>query len=168
MAPIPLIALAAGAGLKAFGSIQQGYAQANQANAAADVASFNAANTRAAITSSNAETNAAEEKQNRDFGQLQGTAFAATAQSGTGFDGSNALVLKQNAINNELDALTIRYQGQQKAQGLLAQAESYDSQAAADRANAKGAKIGGFLGAGANLLSGYAQYANYKSPAGGG
>lgn len=145
-----------------LGAIMQGQQSSASANAQAQ-----AMNYQAKVDENNAQTardQAAvrEEQQRRRFAALEGQAMAGIAQSGTGFDGSNLDMLKQNAVNNELDALTIRYEGQTKA-------NSFDAQSNLDRynssiysMNAGNAATSGFVNAGSNLLSGFSRYALYS------
>lgn len=157
------VLMAASAAMSAMGAIQQGQAASAQAKAAANAQRYNATVADQNAQVAHGEANAAEEKQRRDFGQIQGQALAGVAQSGTGFSGSNMDVLKQNAVNNELDSLTIRYQGEQKARGLQAQAQLDRYGASVSDMNASSAITGGYLNAGAGLLSGASKYYYYKT-----
>lgn len=56
--------------------------------------------------------------------QFEGYARAAAAQAGGGEGGTTEMLLEQNAILAELDALNIRYQGDMRARGLMAEAKS--------------------------------------------
>lgn len=152
------ILMAASTAMSALGAIQQGQAASAQAQAAANAQRYNATVADQNAQVARAEASAAEDKQRRDFGQIQGQALAGVAQSGTGFSGSNLDVLKQNVVNNELDSLTIRYQGEQKARGLVAQAQLDRYGAKVNDMNASNAVTGGFLNAGANMLSGASKY----------
>lgn len=148
--------------MSAVGAIQQANAQAAQARAIAQANRYNAQ-----IAENNAQTarnqaSVAEESQRRKFNALQGEALAGVAQSGTGFFGSNLDVLKQNEVNNELDALTIRYQGENKATSLMAQSNLDKYNANVADQNASSAITGGYLNAGAGLLSGAGTYGYYK------
>ena len=143
--------------VSAIGAIQQGEAQAASQRAQAQANDFNATVARNNATIASDQANAKEEAQRRHFAALQGQAVAGVAQSGTGFDGSNMDVLKQNAINNELDALTIRYEGQNQAKGLMAQSQLDTYNASVNRMNASNAQTSGYLNAGANILSGASQ-----------
>lgn len=155
-----------GTAMSALGAIRQGQAQEAAYKAQAQAQEYNAKvaenNARVAMDQANAQ----EEQQRRKFRVLQGEAIASAAQSGAGLSGSNKDIIEQNALFNELDALTIRYQGQSQAQGLQAQAvlDRYNAKAArqagADAMNA------GYLSAGANLLSGAAKYQYYKGGGG--
>lgn len=145
---IPLTAM------QAVGAIQQGRAESAAAQSRANAEEYNAIVARQNAQVAGAQASAQEDQQRRKFRALQGEAITAAAQSGAGLDGSNADVLQQNAIANELDALTIRYEGQMKARGLMAQSELDMMNARASRRAAKDAMIGGYLNAGASILSG--------------
>lgn len=152
----------ASSALSAIGAIKQGQAQAANYNAQANANDYNAvvAQNNAKIAADQA--NVQEEQQRRHFRELQGQAYAGIAQSGSGFDGSNADILKQNAVNNELDALTIRYEGQNKVASLESQAQIEKYNAATNRMNAKEAKKAGYINAGASLLNAGASYSYYN------
>lgn len=142
------------AGVGAMGAIQQGEAQSNAMKAQADANNYNAIVARNNADAANQQASAKEDLQRRHFAQVQGEANAAVAESHTGFLGTSADVLKQNAINNELDALNIRYEGQQKASGLMAQSQLDEFNASQNMVNAANAKTASYYGAGASLLSG--------------
>jgi len=162
MGAIAMPLMIASTAMSAIGSIRQGQAQAANYNAQAQANDYNAVvaqnNARVAADQANAQ----EEQQRRHFRELQGQAYAGIAQSGTGFTGSNEDVLTQNAVNNELDALTIRYEGQNKMKSLESQAAIEKYNASINRMNAKEAKTAGYLNAGANILSGATKYAYYS------
>lgn len=90
-----------------------------------------------------------EEAQRRAARQVMGTQAAAVAQAGGGSGGTTAKLVEQSAIAAELDALNIRYGGQIKATGLLAQAQG-------ERLAGQAGRRQGYFLAGANLLKGYA------------
>lgn len=154
---MPMLTIASAA-MSAVGAISQGEAQAAQAKSQAQAQEYNAQVARNNATMANDQANAQEEQQRRHFAMVQGQARAAAAQSGAGFDGSNNDILNQNSLMNELDALTIRYDGQNKANGLIAQAQQDEYQAKASRMNAGSAITGGYLNAGASILSGATNY----------
>ena len=144
----------ASSAVQAVGAIKQGQAQAASYKSAAQAADYNATMARLNAGVAGEQANAAEEQQRRQFRSLQAKGVVAAAESGAGLDGSNYDVLAQNAVANELDALTIRYEGQMKARGLLAQSELDKLDAQAKRRAAKDAMTGAYLNAGASLLSG--------------
>lgn len=122
-----------------------------------------AANANAAALGQQARTAqeqgyADEQTQRRQARQVIGDQAAAISQAGGGTGGTAAKVADQSAINAELDALNIRYGGNIKASGLMAQAQAEKLQGRAARVQS------GFL-AGANLLKGYsAQKTGAYSP----
>ena len=162
--PITILTIASSA-MSAMGAMQQADAQAASYRAKAQQDEYNATVERNNAKVAADQANAKEEAQRRHFAALQGQAVAGIAQSGTGFDGSNLDLLKQNSINNELDALTIRYEGQNQVRGLEAQSQQSTYSAAVNRMNASNAQEAGIYNAGASLLSGAAKY-NYYSRTG--
>lgn len=160
MAAIPVM-MAVSAAISAMGAIKSAQAQSASYQAQANANEYNATveknNAQVALDQANAQ----EEAQRRHFAALQGQAYAGVAQSGAGFEGSNADILKQNAVNNELDALTIRYEGQNKSTGLLAQSELDKYSATTNRMNASNAMTAGYLNAGSSLLSAATKYKYY-------
>ena len=133
---------------------QQANAQAEQAQQQANAAAYNATVERNnAMAAADAATRNEESARNK-FAVVQGAARAGAAESGSGLDGSNADVLRQNAVKGELDALNVRYAGANQASGLLAQAGMEDYQARAAEANKGMATTAGNIGAASALLNG--------------
>jgi len=155
---------AAGAWL---GSAQGVAATAAAATAVAAASAVSQRNTQKNIAEANAEAarKSAEtermqgtERQNalrRRIALITGTQNAAIAQSGTGFGGSAADVMKQSAINSEFDVLTTKYESELRARGFGVQAanEMFAGRRAA--AAGRGEAIG-------SILSGAAQYGQYR------
>lgn len=155
--------MAVSSAVSAIGAINQANAQAASYRSQAQAQEYNATIERQNAQVANDQANAQEEQQRRKFSMMQGQALAGAAQSGAGMDGSNKDVLAQNDLMNELDALTIRYEGQQKSRGLEAQAQLDQYGATVSRQNADNAQTAGFFNAGASLLSGAANgYAAFK------
>ena len=102
-----------------------------------------------------AETGAAEEAQRRQATQALAKMQAAQAQSGL-VGGSTADVYRQSAIDAELDALNIRYEGYSRASALKQQAK-------ATKKSATAAGILGAIGAGATAVGGVGEAKAYKS-----
>lgn len=154
--------MVASSAIGAIGSIKQGQAQRATYQAQAQAMDYNAQVEKMNADAANQQTNVAEEQQRRKFRMLQGQAAAAAAQSGAGLDGSNKDVLEQNALLSELDALTIRYEGKNRAQSFESQSELSKYQARAARQNADAAMDAAYLNAGANLLAGATNYQMYS------
>lgn len=79
--------------------------------------------------------------------QTNASNVAATLVGGGQVSGSNLAMIEQSDAYNRLDALTAIYEGNVKATG-------YRNEAQQERVNAKNAKVGAFIGAGAKLLGG--------------
>ena len=155
--------LIASTAMAAMGAMRQAEAQSASYKAQAQAQDYNATVMRNNAQVASEQANAQEEQQRRHFSALQGQANAGIAQSGTGYDGSNMELLKQNAVNNELDALTIRYEGDNKAKSLTAQSQLESYGATASRANASNAMQAGYWNAGAQLLSGATKYKYFET-----
>jgi hypothetical protein len=153
----------AASAMQAVGAIQQGKSAQAQARANATAANYNA-NLRtmeAGIARQNAGRR--EEQQRRAARQILGKQRAAIAQSGTLMTGSNIDITEQSEFNAELDALNIRYEGDLRSYGLLAQAEQDRYAARSYEAAGKNAMTGAYLSAGASLLSGAASASTYSA-----
>jgi hypothetical protein len=145
----------AGTAVQAIGAIQQG----NAAKAAAD---YNASMLDRNAEIERSQANQREEAKRREVRQVLGQQRAAFAQSGGGMEGSAADVMQQSAINAELDALTLRYEGDIRARGM-------ESEARMERFAGKQAQKAGYFKAAGSILSGAGAYygagAGVQSPA---
>lgn len=146
-------ALIGSAGIGALGSIQQGFAQQQQAEYNAGVAEANATAAR--------QQAALDESTSRRRSSLVLGTIRARAAANSGDVGGSALdVLSQSAGEAELEALTLRYAGEVRAR-------QSESEAALYRTRGRSAVIGGFVGAGEALLRAGA-YGLHGGGAGGG
>lgn len=133
-------ATAVGAGLSAFSALSQG--------AAADSAArYNAAlyERNAQITRQNAQMQ--EDRQRRLATMRAGANRAAIGASGITTEGSALDLLESNAMQEELDALMIRWNGANAAADLEANAQL-------QRAQGRNARLSGYGQAGSALLLG--------------
>ena len=144
MADPVTIALIAATATKAIGSIQQG-------NAAKKSADFNATMLEQGAAVERQQTAAREDAKRREARMVLGSQRAAFAQSGGGLEGSAADVMQQSAINAELDALTLRYEGDLRARGMQAESTS-------ERFAGKQAQRQGYFAAAGSILGGSGQY----------
>lgn len=144
---LPFIAAAA-SGVKAIGQLQAADAQSQAARYNAKLANQQAEVERQ-------QTLAREEAQRRQAAQILGQQRAAFAQSGGGMGGSAADVMQQSTALAELDALTIRYEGDLRARG-------FDTQAEQERFAARTAKKQGYYQAAGTILGGTADYMTLK------
>ena len=142
-------AIIAATAVKALGAIQQGNAAKGAANYNAGILEQNAANERQ-------QAGAREDAQRRRAAMVLGTQRAAFAQSGGGMGGSAADVMEQSAINAELDALTLRYEGDLRARGMQAEATS-------ERFAGKQAQRAGYFQAAGSILGGIGDYQIYQA-----
>jgi hypothetical protein len=131
-----------------MGTLFGGFTQSNQADAESKMLSQEARTTAD-------QTAAAEDTQRRQARQFLSNQAAAIAQSGAGFTDTSKKLQEQSAIDAELDALAIRYQGQLKRGGLNAAAKNADSRSGT-------ALIAAGLGAGTSVLKGKADIAAYE------
>lgn len=148
-----------GSALSAVGGIFSAVSSISQGNAARASGDYNAAlyARNAEITRQKAQMD--ETRQRRLSAQRAGANVAAAGASGIDFSGSVLDILESNAAQEELDALTIRWNGQNAASSL-------DAQGSLASAQGRNAQTQGYIGAGASLLLGGAKAADQiKYPA---
>lgn len=151
------------AGASAYGAIQQG----NQNRAALQQQADQAQRDRDAQINqarvARQQAGADEEAQRREARQLLATQRAAIGQAGIGTGGTPGLLMEDSEMQAELDALNIRYGGEQQAANLLNQANESGISSKILRGNASQAARSGYLKAGAGLLSsGASMYAKSR------
>lgn len=131
-------AMLIGPAISAIGQIREGEAANSAAQYNAQVAEQNAQTTLA--------QSAEEERRLRVMARKQiGDARANYGASGVSLEGSPLDVLEESAATAELDALTVRYGGQQKAQ-------AYRNEAKLERFRGKNSKTSGYLSAAGTLF----------------
>lgn len=103
----------------AAGELIKGRQQRNQIDVQRDIEQFNikAQEQNASLVAQQA--GAREEQQRRESRYLLGAQRAAIGQSGVGFGGSSADIMRQSSAAAELDALNIRYAGDIERLGIL-------------------------------------------------
>jgi ribosomal protein L9 len=152
-----------GTAVGAVGSIVSGYQQMQsqkaQAAQMANNAQVQAANARNARLAAGVE----EDRQRRANRINQGREAAVAAESGALLSGTALDVAEQNAEEDELDALLIRYQGELRATGFMNQANTQRANSRIMRSNASQSMVGGVIGAGSSLLTGAAKYGDYSA-----
>lgn len=158
LAAVPAVVGWIGAATAVVGTLASANAASNQAKAQKDAARYNELVGKQQSDASLQAANAREEQQRRVARFASGERQAAIAQSGTGLGGSNADVDRQSEILAELDALNIRYEGQNQSTGLLNQSKLDGSQAEAYGRAAKSAKTQGYIGAASAALSSYGKF----------
>lgn len=151
--------------LGAAGQIQQGQAQAAAARYNAKVADMNADISERRARDALERGKMEEQKKRRQAQQILGQQRAAMAANGVdiGF-GSPLDTLVDTATLGEVDALTIRSNFAREAYDYKVQAVNGRADANLSRMNAKAASTGGYLNAGATLLTGGAKaYESFKT-----
>lgn len=143
---------------QAMGAISQANSAADNYESQAAVNDYNAAVSRNNSTAALSESAASQAAQRRRAREMLGEQRASTAQSGTGFGGTNADLLERSQTLAELDALNLAYEGDMKSRGYLQQAELETMNAATNRRNASTAKRSGYLGAAGAVLNGFGKY----------
>lgn len=161
--PIQLAAVAAAqGGMQMLGSIFGGYANAANAERSAKVADFNAKKFLENAGRIRLESGLNEEAHRRAAKRVLGEQRAAMFESGVQFSGSSADVYGQSELDAELDALNIRYEGDQQARAQEMDAYSAMSEAAALRVSAKQYRRAAWIGAGTAALQTGAQLYSAK------
>lgn len=151
--------------VSAAAAFSQGTAEAAGYEMQAQAADYQARVADINAQASAQQYSAEEERVRREARQVMGAQRAAIAQSGVGFGGSSADIMRQSSIQAELDALNIRYAGSLERTGLLNEAGAQRFNAAQSRANAKmarrmrwvsaiGAGLGGYSSAGGKTMFG--------------
>jgi hypothetical protein len=160
------VLVAASTAMTAVGTIQQGQAAAAQGRAQQQAQQYNAIVKQQNAALARQQAGAREEQQRRQARQLMGQQSAALAQAGIGLGGSALDIEEQSAVRAELDALTIAYEGELQATGMLAAAQQDIYQGEAARAAGANAQSASYVSAGASLLSGAASYGYYTGVGG--
>lgn len=136
---------AAAMALQAVGGIVEAGGHIYEGNAAGAAADYNAAASRQ--KAAQAEQQAAEEERRARIQSRKqiGESRAAVGASGVQLEGSPLDAIEESAMNAELDALTIRHQGQVKKQGFLADAQLSEFEG-------KTARTAGYIRAASSVL----------------
>ena len=101
-----------------------------------------------------------EDLQRRRARAAVGNQIASSAEAGAGLNGD---LLRQSIYDSETDALSIRYDGALKAQGLKDGASIQRSNAAVSRDRASQATTGGYLNAAGSILNAGTAYYGAKA-----
>ncbi len=147
------IAAPAMVALKIVGTLAEGAQQEGAIRQQAALADYNARVSEANAAAVGQQTSAAEDAHRRRVREFMGAQRAAFAANGGGFDGSNADVARQTAVEAELDALTIRYKGNLERAGLLADASQNSANAQHLLSSAKRVRNITYLRAATGILS---------------
>lgn len=138
----PITWMAIATAVTAATTVASGVQQSKQADAEAELASNNA---KAAAQ----QASAAEDAQRRRGRSILARQRAAIAESGIGFGGSSETLQQDSAVQAELDALNVRYEGRMRGLG-------FQTDANIARQRSTNAMAGGYLAASGQLLGGSA------------
>lgn len=154
MADPVTMALVAAAGLQAVGTLASGYSQASGLNAQADAYKQQATIADANARSASAQADLREEQIRREGRQEISAQRVAAATSGTGMGGSTGDLIRQNQTFAAMDALNTRYEGALRRTSFENEASGLRHASKSARRQARGAVLGGWLGAAGLALSG--------------
>lgn len=163
MAAIPLAYLvAASAGIGAIGAIQSGRQASAAAKSEANMAEYNAQMADIQAKQSYAAAGEQEDLQRKRARAAVGNQLASSAEAGAGLNGD---LLRQSIYDSETDAISIRYEGALKAQGLSDGAAMQRSSAVVSRDRASQATTGSYLNAAGSILNAGTAYYGAKTKA---
>lgn len=137
------------------GSIQQGRQASAAAKSEANMAEYNAQMADIQAKQTYAAAGEQEVLQRRRARAAVGNQLAASAEAGAGLNGD---LLRQSIYDSETDALSIRYDGALKAQGLTDSASMQRSNAVVARDRASQATTGSYLNAAGSILNAGTSY----------
>lgn len=163
----PVLAIAATA-MSAIGTGIGALQAASTARFNAKLADRNADMEEEAAHEETKNTTQAARLQYRKIADAQGAAIAAQAANGVDVNFGSARQAQQDIdMLGAEDVANIYRQGYQRVRGFDINAANSRAQAAASRADAKGALIGGVFDVGSSILSGASQYSKLKGMGGG-
>ena len=146
--------------MQAVGSIQKGNAEAASYKAQAQANTYNAEINQQNADRTSREYSIKEDNLRRQQAQFLGRQRAAFSEADIGYGTGSAL----DTVNSNLDALTLRYDGQTKRAAYLDQSNLDTFQSGVDKMNASSARTAGYISALGNVLGGAGRY---QSPSGG-
>ena len=151
--------------MQAVGSIQKGNAEAASYKAQAQANTYNAEINQQNADRTSREYSIKEDNLRRQQAQFLGRQRAAFSEADIGYGTGSALdVQTEDTVNSNLDALTLRYDGQTKRAAYLDQSNLDTFQSGVDQMNASSARTAGYISALGNVLGGAGRY---QSPSGG-
>jgi hypothetical protein len=133
--------------LGTLGSLMGGLGAMQSNSAQTSAAEYNAQLSRQNAALSRQKTQEELEIQDRERRLRLGSNIARAGANNTGFGGSTGDILQSNAMQEELELMSIKSDGALRAAG-------FENTATLDSMQAESSKTAGMIGAGANLLSG--------------
>jgi hypothetical protein len=151
---VPIILAAVGAAVSAYGAIQQGKAQSENAKAQASASRYNSAIEQQNESLAGSMASSHEQQQRMSDMQTLGSQRAALAEGGQlGTPGAQQIT-RQSAINAEMNALNTRYSGVLQSRNAANAAAQYSYKADVYDVNARMATQAGEMGAATSLMKG--------------
>jgi len=148
-----------GVGLEAGGSVLSGFFGAIQKKSEEAVAKYNAAIMFQRAKAIRQKTKFQQVRQAEEGARTQGELRASIGGSGTvATEGAPLLSLTLQKTESDLQNYLIGYEGRQEANEAESQAMNFLLQAKQAKIGARQSLIGGFLGAGASALKGWANW----------
>lgn len=150
-----------GAGMTAYGQMEQGKAAAAQSRYQAAVQRNNQIINERQADDAVQRGRIAEQQQRLQTAQVASRQRASLAANGLDLNSGSAVdILSDTAMLGELDALTVRSNAEREAWGYRVQGSNAAASAGLLDAQASSAKRAGMMGAGASLLTGAGSVAN--------
>ncbi|MDH7973683.1 hypothetical protein QH494_15940 [Sphingomonas sp. AR_OL41] len=167
--PLAVPLMIASTVISSAGQVMAGIGQSQQANYQAQVNDQNAKLSAQQANDSNQNTNLEAQRRYRTLAQTKGAQQAAMAANGVDLNfGSAVDVQRDTAMIGAEDVAQIYKGGAERTRGYDIQGWNYASQAAADRAKAKGALLQGIMGGLGTALGGASQVVKMGGFGGGG
>lgn len=158
---IAAVASVAGAGIAAYGAIQQGQAAKRMGDYNAKIAANNSKIQRNNALAAQQQA-ALESDRKRRIGKIvAGKQRAAASKSGVSYSGSVEDVMIDSSINVEIDALTELYKGNLSSQDYVNRAQSSLAEGELAKMQGRAARTSSYYSAAGSVLSGVGSGAGY-------
>ena len=165
MASLAIIAIAAGAGVAAYGQYQQGQAAEAQGKAEQQIAEYNAKLKEREAKAEEERARADADRFRKEGEALLGEQQVGLAKGGVlSTTGTPALLLEQTAMELEADRMAILKEGYLASSFRESEAEGLRYEGRAAKARGKNLKTGYTYAAAGSILSGFGKsYTSYKT-----
>jgi len=158
----------AAAALAAGGQIYSGLAANAEGKSAQNMANYNAQLSEREATMTEQKTAYQQKLQAEEADRRQSTMRAGLGASGAvTTTGAPLLIQAEQANQDEMQNLMIGFEGQQEATALRSEATLQRMQGKQARKAGKNAMIGGFIGAGSSLMTGFSNSGMFSKTSGG-
>jgi hypothetical protein len=165
---IAAVASVAGAGIAAYGAIQQGQAAKKMGDYNAKIAANNAIIQQNNAKAAQQQASLEADRKRRIGKIIAGKQRAAATKSGVTFSGSVEDVMIDSSVNVEIDALTELYKGNLSSQDYINRSASSLAEGELSKMQGRAARTSSYYSAAGSILSGAGSAAGYygmsKSP----